>query len=309
MGIVEGARSGPTFAVTSGMHAGEYAGVLAAIRLFQTIQPTELAGRLIVVPVISTKAFMLRSMQLSPVDEKEVHYQVPGNPAGTYSELLVDLLYRTVKDTDYLIDMHAGEFAQSITPWVPVPVAANATLAQDAVALAQGFNVPYLDLRTDVQAIPAFPRFLAERGIANIWTEIGQNGLVDPECVDLQYEGCLNALRMVKMLHGEPEVRVRHRYLGQRQYTVVAEQSGIWFPAVRAGQMIRQGELLGELRDYFGDVIAQYHAPFDAIVLFYSTSPAINAERRPHGYAWHSFLVRLAGLPTEEPNIRLQNKS
>src|SRR5262245_2006500 len=165
--VVEGARPGPTLAVTAGMHAGEYVGVHAAIRLLRSVDPSELRGRLIVVPVTSTRAFMMRSMQLSPVDEKEVHFQVPGNPGGSYSELLVDRLYRIVREADYLIDLHAGEFAQSLTPWVPVPVAASPRLARAALTLARCFNVPYLDLRTDAATIPAYARFLAEAGIAN----------------------------------------------------------------------------------------------------------------------------------------------
>lgn len=303
--IIEGARPGPTLAVTAGMHAGEYDGVLAAIRLLQTVAPEELSGRLIVVPVISTRAFMLRSMQLSPVDEKEVHFQVPGNPGGSYSELLVDRLYGLVREAGYLIDLHGGEFVQSLIPWVPVPVAANPALARAALGLARGFNVPYLDLRTDVATIPAYARYLAEQGIANVWTEIGQNGLPDPTSTELQYEGCLNALRALGMLPGEPTIRVRHRYLGQRHHTVVAERSGLWFPAVAAGQIVREGELLGELRDYFSELLARYEAPFDGIVLYYWTSPAINVERQPHGYSWHAGLVRLAGLATDEPPFDL----
>ncbi len=182
-----------------------------------------------------------------------------------------------------------------------------AALARAAVALARGFNVPYLDLRTDVATIPAYARFLAEQGIANIWTEIGQNGLVDAACTDLQFEGCLNALRTLGMLPGEPEIRVRHRYLGQRHHTIVAEQSGLWLPTIEAGQLVQAGQVLGELRDYFGDLVARYHAPFDGIVLYYWSSPAINVARQPHGYNWHACLVRLAGLPTDEPNVDLDS--
>src|SRR5436309_13092190 len=99
LATITGAREGPTLAVISGMHGGEYTGPLAAMRLIQECNPAELAGRLIVIPVLSTRAFMMRNMQLSPVDEREVHYVWPGNPDGTYSELLVDLVYRTVKDS------------------------------------------------------------------------------------------------------------------------------------------------------------------------------------------------------------------
>ena len=56
------------------------------------------------------------------------------------------------------------------------------------------------------------------------------------------------------------------------------------------------GALLGTLTDYFGNVIEEYRAPERSMVLYYWSSPAINAERRPHGYDWHSGLVRLSAL-------------
>ena len=298
---IEGARPGPTFAITSGMHAGEYAGVLAAIRLIREIDPAALAGRVIVVPVISTRAFMMRSMQLSPVDEKEVHFQVPGNPGGTYSEYLIDVLYELVREADYLIDMHAGEFAQSLTPWVPVPLVGSEDMRSRALQIARGFAVPYLDLRTDPEMIPSFARFLAERGIANVWTEIGQNGLPDAEAIRLQYEGCVRALCSVGMVSSALPPAPRHRYVGQRHHTVVADRSGIWHPAITVAEIVAEGQVLGELQDYFGNVVERYTAPFAGIVLYYWSSPAINAEWRPHGYNWHSGLVRLGGLPTDEP--------
>jgi predicted deacylase len=302
---IEGTRPGPTFAITAGMHAGEYAGILAASRLIQGLEPDQLAGRVIIVPVVSTRAFMMRSMQLSPVDEKEIHFQVPGNPGGTYSELLIDELYRVVQGADYLIDMHAGEFAQALFPWVVVPMLGDGEMQRKAHQLAQGFDVQYLDLRADPSKVPAFCAFLAERGTVNIYAEVGKNGIPQARDVDTQYNGCLNALRAVGMLPGQKPQAFKHRYLGQTHYTVVAQQSGVWYPAIKEGEIVRKGQRLGELRDYFGNLLERYEAPFDGIVLYYWSSPAINAERRPHGYDWHSGLVRLAGLPTDEPNVAL----
>ncbi len=302
---IQGDREGPTFAIMAGMHAGEYAGILAAIRLIQDLQPQRLAGRVIIVPVISTRAFMMRYMQLSPVDEKEVHYQVPGNPNGTYSEFLIDELYQVLRGANYLIDMHAGEFAQTLLSWVVVPMLGDLEMKRAAHRLAQGFEVQYLDLRTDPEKVPNLCRFLADQGTVNIYAEVGKNGLPDPKDVAVQYNGCLNALRAVGMLPGEKAQVFQHQYLGQTHHTVVAKQSGIWYPAVTLGQVVRRGDLLGELRDYFGNLLERYHSPMDGIVLYYWSSPAINAQRRPHGYDWHAGLVRLAGLPTREPNVQL----
>src|SRR5258708_36469714 len=110
---IRGARDGPTVAIISGMHGGEFSGPLAAMRLIRTLDPDELAGRLLIVPVLSTQAFMQRNMQLSPVDQRELHYVWPGNPGGTYSEALIDLLLGVVKVADVRRDPHAGQIAQA----------------------------------------------------------------------------------------------------------------------------------------------------------------------------------------------------
>jgi hypothetical protein len=130
----------------SGMHAGEYSGILAAQKLISAVNPDELSGTLLIVPVISTRAFMERNMQLNPVDQKEVHFIRPGNPEGTYSDMLIDTLFEVVKDSDFLIDSHAGEMAQALMSWVPVPVAGSSKameLSQKSLELASGFDVEH----------------------------------------------------------------------------------------------------------------------------------------------------------------------
>ena len=71
---IQGARPGPQMTIMSGMHAGEYSGILAAQKLISEVNPQELSGTLLVIPVISIRAFMERNMQLNPVDQKEVHF-------------------------------------------------------------------------------------------------------------------------------------------------------------------------------------------------------------------------------------------
>ncbi len=289
---IRGVKPGPQLTVMSGMHAGEYSGVLAAQRLITAVKPGELSGTLLVVPVISTRAFMERNMQLNPVDQKEVHFIRPGNPGGTYSDLLIDTLFEVVRGSDYLIDSHAGEMAQTLFSWVPVPMRGPEELREKSLSLARGFDVKYIEPRYDEPSIPPLCLALADAGIANIWVECGKNGVPTESDTATHFDGYIAAMQTIGMLEGQP-ARPRQETLKGRRSQVSAEISGVWHPAIKEGDIVEKGQYLGRLTDYFGNTLQEYHSPARSLVLYYWSNPAINADRRPHGYNWHSGLVSL----------------
>lgn len=292
---ISGARPGPQMTVMSGMHAGEYSGILAAQKLISAIQPAELSGTLLIIPVISTRAFMERNMQLNPVDQKEVHFIRPANPDGTYSDMLIDTLFEVVKDSDYLIDSHAGEMAQALMSWVPVPMQGANELSSRSLELARGFDVGYVEPRYDLPSIPPLCLALLEAGIANVWVECGKNGVPTESDTATHFNGYISALKTVGMLEGEPD-RPEQKLLKGSRSQINSEKSGVWHPAVSEGEIVEAGQYLGRLTDYFGNTLEEFHSPTRSLVLYYWSNPAINAERRPHGYDWHNGLVSLLDL-------------
>ncbi len=292
---IKGDRPGPLMTVMSGMHAGEYSGILAAQKLISEVKPEELSGTLLVIPVISTRAFMERNMQLNPVDQKEVHFIRPGNPDGTYSDMLIDTLFDVVKESDYLIDSHAGEMAQSLMSWVPVPMRGSNELSGKSLELARGFAVEYVEPRHDLPSIPPFCVALLNAGIANIWVECGKNGVPTEQDISIHFDGYIAALQTVKMLAGDP-ARPRQKLLKGTRSQINSEKSGVWHPAVKEGEIVVEGQYLGRLTDYFGNTLEEFHSPTRSLVLYYWSSPAINADRTPHGYNWHNGLVSLLDL-------------
>ena len=292
---IRGVEPGPQLTVMSGMHAGEYSGILAAQKLISTVKPEDLSGTLLIVPVISTRAFMERNMQLNPVDQKEVHSILPGNPGGTYSDMLIDTLFELVKESDYLIDSHAGEMAQALFPWVPVPMWGPDELREKSLSLALGFDVKYVEPRYDEASIPPFCLALLSAGIPNIWVECGKNGVPTESDTAIHFDSYLAAMRPTEMLEGEP-ARPNQETLKGRRSQVNAEISGVWHPAIKEGDIVEKGQYLGRMTDYFGNLLKEYHAPARSLVLYYWSNPAINADRRPHDYDWHNGLVSLLEL-------------
>ena len=292
---IQGTKPGPQLTVMSGMHAGEYSGILAAQKLITAVKPEDISGTLLVVPVISTRAFMERNMQLNPVDQKEVHFIRPGNPGGTHSDLLIDTLFELVKNSDYLIDSHAGEMAQALFSWVPVPMWGPDELREKSLSLARGFDVKYVEPRHDAASIPPFCLALVDAGIANIWVECGKNGVPTDSDTATHFDGYIAAMQTIGMLEGQP-ARPRQEILKGRRSQINSDISGVWHPAIKEGDIVEKGQYLGRLTDYFGNTLQEYHSPARSLVLYYWSSPAINANRRPHGYDWHNGLVSLLEL-------------
>src|SRR5262245_7669963 len=61
-----GRQSGPTFLITAGIHAAEYTGVEAAIRLGRLIEPSEVSGTLVIIPLLNRPGFYERSIYVNP---------------------------------------------------------------------------------------------------------------------------------------------------------------------------------------------------------------------------------------------------
>ena len=289
---IRGSDDGPTVAITAGMHAGEYAGVLAMLKLISALETARVRGRVLIVPILSVRAFYARNMQLSPIDQKEVHYVWPGRPAGSYSDRLIDLLFRTVRVANAVVDLHSGELVQELTPFVGVPWERDDDLFTRSLELARSFDVPFVDQRAVAETPIALPRALYREGIPNIWSEIGHNGLPGAAEVNLQLDGCQNALRYLGVIGGR-SVRHRPRIVGPKHWSVVTDRTGIWLPKIHAGQRVRRGQVLGRMTDIFGSTIETVLSPADALVEFLCTSPAVDGERRPHGNTWHQWLVQL----------------
>ncbi len=299
VGRIIGARPGPRFSVSAGMHAGEPAGIHAAIRLWRDVDPARLSGELLIIPLMSTRAFFARSMQLSPVDEREMHFQPVGIPDESYSEFHIDCVFNLLRHSQYHVDMHGGEHVQALDPWVAFPEPQDARSGEDARLLASSFPVRYLDPRTPANMPDGLPFALLEAGVVNVWTEIGLDHRLQKETSDMQYRGVMNALCSFGMLDGEPSEVPNQVVVGPDRWSVSASSSGYWRRHVQAGDRVETGQSLGEIHDLAGRLIERITAPADALVQYVATSPAINADRKPHGYDWHQGLVRLVEVREE----------
>jgi len=277
--LFHGAWPGPVLAIVSGAHGTEYASILGVERLAERVDPTELSGTLILLPLVNVPSFEQKVPHVNPVDGKSMNRFYPGRPDGTQSERAAYVITRSVVDPcDYLIDLHGGDLDESLRPYAYWTRTGNA--AQDAASrdMALAFGLDHIILVTDRPREAAASRYLdntaTTRGKPSIAAEAGYAGRTDPEDVDAIYRGSLSVMRQLKMLPGSP-ARIEHPVWIENVRSIASEAGGIFFPLVHRGQYVEQGMKVGTVTDFFGKVVFEARSPAAGVVLYVCAVPSM----------------------------------
>ena len=276
MTVICGSRHGKTLVVTAGVHGCEYVGIETLNRLKRELEPAALSGRVILLPLVNPEGFYQGSKQTIPADGKNLNRMFPGKPDGTFSSQLARALEETLyPEADFLMDLHGGDVNEALTPLVFFPASVPESLSAAASAAAENLSVPYRVASTSQNGLYSWaaqggiPALLVERGERGLWSEKEVAACRENVYELMRHLGILNAAS-VSPCFQQAEIR--------RAVYEEAPADGFWYPAVSAaGQKLKQGALLGTLKDSYGNEIARYPARFDGVVLYYTLSLGVKS--------------------------------
>ena len=242
------------------------------------LDTSELAGSIVAVPVVSMESFRQRSPFVVPVDRENLNRSFPGSFDGGYTAALARSIFdELISPADALVDLHGGDMVEALEPFT---IYEASPVEEQADALAVAFGLPYVVRQgpNDGGLGGMTTSAAAEAGIPAIIAEAGGRGQLEESAVQLLVDGLGNVLRRLEMLPGEPlPPRRPMRRVGSFVW-LRCQDAGWWDTAVGAGDTVEEGALLGRVRNLWGDVLEQIHAPQDGVVLFVTTSPAVGAD-------------------------------
>jgi predicted deacylase len=277
--VVHGAKPGPVLALVSGSHGTEYASVIALEKLIQALDPAQLSGTVLILPLVNTASFEQKVPHLNPVDGKNMNRFYPGKADGTQTERASWVITKQVIERcDYLIDYHGGDLDESLTPYAYWPKSGNAK--QDAIthdmAMAFGLNtiIVWADRPKDPNASRYLDNTANTRGKPAIAVEAGYAGTVQTDDVQSLVNGTLSVVRYLKMLPGAPAVVEHPVWIGKID-TVASDQTGIFYPLVQRGAYVEAGMKIGYVTDYFGKTILEARAPAAGVILYICSVPSM----------------------------------
>lgn len=265
--VIHGRRPGPCVSVSAAVHGDEINGVEIARRLLAEVRPSELAGTLIVVPVVNQLGFMSGQRYLP--DRRDLNRSFPGSPRGSLAGRLAHLfMTEIVSRCDYGVDLHSGSDNRANWPQIRADLEDGRT--REA---ARAFGAPvtlHARLRDG-----SLREAATQRGMAMLLFEGGEDNRYDDYAIEAGYEGVLRVLAHLGMTDSAP---------GSSQATMVSRESR-WVRAQRGGLLrvevglgdeVERRQVLGHLSDIFGRSNLAVRSPLRGIVIGKTRTPRVN---------------------------------
>ena len=277
--VIHGVRPGPVLALVSGAHGTEYASIVALEKMVQSLDPAQVSGTVIILPLVNIASFEQKVPHVNPVDGKSMNRFYPGKADGTQTERASYLITKQVVERcDYLVDYHGGDLDENLRPYAYWPKSGNpkqdATTREMVLAFGLDHIIVASDRPKDANASRYLDNTANTRGKPAIAVEAGYSGTVHTDDVALLVNGTLSLMRYLKMLPGAPAM-VEHPVWVGKVNTVASDQTGIFYPLVQRGTYVEQGMKIGYVTDYVGKTIYEARAPAAGVVLYICGVPSM----------------------------------
>jgi hypothetical protein len=197
--VVNGKTRGPVLALVSGAHGTEYTSIIAIEKLINLLDPSQIVGTVILVPLVNIQSFEQKVPHVNPIDNKSMNRFYPGKADGTQTERASSVITKQVVDRrDYLIDYHGGDLNESLRPyayWAPTGKEAQDQISK-AMVLAFGLDhiIIWRDRPTDLAATRYLDNTSTARGKPSIVVEAGFAGTVEADDVALLVQGTFSTM-------------------------------------------------------------------------------------------------------------------
>ena len=179
---------GPTVLLCAGTHGNEDQGQLVLRRLVHELEPSEVTGRVVILPALNYPAVRAWS-RTSPLDNGNLNRSFPGDetsgPTSALARFVVDAL---LPRCDAGMDLHSGGPSSEWACSTFLCTCADPEVYRRSVAMAEAFHAPYLFVVDGRGSPTGFDPAAHACGVPFISTELGGGG-ISRETLDIGYRG------------------------------------------------------------------------------------------------------------------------
>ncbi len=298
--VGRGKHPGPVIGLTAALHGNELNGIPVIHRLFETLDLKVLRGTVVGVIVVNVPAYINNERTFD--DRTDMNHVMPGKPDGNIAEIYAyRFIERIVRRFEYLIDLHTASFGNINSLYV------RADMTNEITAKMAYLQRPQIILHNS-PSDRTLRGTAMELGIPSITVEIGDPQVFQARHIRASLSGVRRVMAEIGMLPRRPVKTGPQPVLCESSGWIYADRGGLLEVLPKPTDLIQANDVIAQQRNIFGEVIGEYRAPHDGIVIGKSVNPVaqtgarilnLGAMASPHK---NPFYVRL-----EDSNPQLEN--
>lgn len=256
--VVHGQGAGPVLCLTAAVHGDELNGIEIVRNLIFGLDADSLNGTVVGVPIVNIHGFQRNSRYLP--DRRDLNRFFPGTASGSSaSRIAYSFFQSVVRHCDALVDLHTGSLRRANLPQL------RADLNNEAIAeFTRGFGATVV-LHSG-GASGTLRRAASDAGIPAVTLEAGEPMRFQPDEVSHGVRALRSLINHMGM-DARASLWEEPRPIYYRSSWVRADTSGILSSRVELGEVVEEGELLGNITDPITNSRSEVRSPFRGRIL------------------------------------------
>ena len=287
--LINGAHDGPRLYLGAAIHGDEVDGVGILFRALADIDPANLRGSIICVPVQHPLSFHadhrlpISQFMKSPLDQAPADAWAcfPGAADGNLAQIVAATLFDMIKTCDWAVDIHTPTRGGRYVPIAILPHPSLGEMHAKAEEMAHAFGSGWI-MRTDSGFYVANGILCVEAtraGVPSFTFETGEGGRLEPEVIEDGAVYIRNVMQWLSMIDGEP-VRPEQTYVMREFVGLRANRGGLLIPEAELGDIVNKGDRLCSIVNIYGDEVEAIIAPDDGVFVRTTTLSTVSRGER-----------------------------
>lgn len=271
--------AGPTALLVAGSHGDEYEGQIALSNLIRSLEPSDVRGRLIVLPALNSPA-AAAGRRVSPLDEGNLNRSFPGKALGSPTEMIAHYVAQVLLPmADIVVDLHSGGRSLDYIASALVRPGRDAEEHRALVHLLEVFGAPisFVSDGTGGGGLTTLAAAAQNIGALAITAELGGGATISLAGLGLAEAGVRRLLKEQGILPSasvQPPAVTRFMTVRGHNAFVYAGNAGVFEPAVAIGEEVEQAQVAGWL--HFPDLPTR-----EPETLFFASAGLVACRRVP----------------------------
>ena len=256
--VVNGARTGPVLCLTAAIHGDELNGIEIVRRILHGIDPEELSGVVIGVPIVNLQGFQRTSRYLT--DRRDLNRFFPGQSQGNSAARIAHSFFNDiVQHCQFLVDLHTGSAHRDNLPQI------RANLHHpDAAAFAQAFGMPVILHNEGTEGM--LRKAALDIGIPSVTLEAGKSLTFQEEAIKYGVKSIRTLLSNLTMLESDSSWD-KLESIYYHSAWVRVDHGGILFSTVELGDQITKNKVLGVVTNPITNIRSEIISPYNGKVI------------------------------------------